>query len=192
MKKAIISLAFGAALLSPVASAHAFEGVYLAPEIGYGSLKIKLETDSGDFSDSKGGVSYGLIGGYRFETGNWVLGIEGRVGKTDANGTFLGVEEKAGREFTISGLVGYDLGGAWTIFATLGYDNLKFTESFMGVTASDTTDGAAVSLGAEYDISSSVALRGTLTGVAYTRTIGPDYKIKPTQSRGTVSAVFHF
>jgi len=189
MNKFVTTMLASGALIAGITSVQAadFGGGYLGAEIGTSEIELKVETTGADVKVSDSGFAYGLFGGYRWDLGGWILGLEGRIGDNDASISGGGVAVSAGREWSASGLVGYQVSSPLVIFATVGYTNLKATATDGTLTESDTVDGAAVSFGLEYAVTEMVSIRGTLTGASY-----DTEDFDTTQSRGTIGAVLSF
>jgi outer membrane immunogenic protein len=101
MKKLLVSAfalaafagpAMAADLYTPVPSMYDWNGAYLGGHAGYlwgdASLRDDEERIGGDFD----GVIGGIIGGWNFQSGNWIFGIEGDFGWTGADGVGGGCE----------------------------------------------------------------------------------------------------
>ena len=85
---AFASPAMAADLYTPAQAMYDWNGAYLGGHAGYlwGDASIKEDfgpSYGGDFDGFIGGV----IGGWNFQSGNWVFGIEGDFGWTGADGT---------------------------------------------------------------------------------------------------------
>ena len=80
--------AMAADLYTPAPAMYDWNGAYLGGHVGYlwGDASITedgLGAGGGDFD----GVVGGIVGGWNFQSGNWVFGIEGDFGWTGADGT---------------------------------------------------------------------------------------------------------
>jgi len=85
---AVTGPALAADLYTPVPVMYDWNGAYLGAHVGYlwGDASLREEEEStggGDFD----GIIGGIIGGWNFQSGNWVFGIEGDFGWTGADGT---------------------------------------------------------------------------------------------------------
>ena len=187
-----LSLALPLALGVTSASAAGLDGLYAGADIGIGTLKY--EVPGTDLSGDDDGLTYGAFGGWRTNfNGNWIGGVEARIGDTDSNIFAGGVTLSSGREWSVSGLLGYQLDPRWMLFGTLGYDNLKLRAHSGPASASDTLDGIRLSLGAEYALTEQISLRGSLDGSAYgNETIAGARFDDITMGRASIAALYRF
>jgi len=103
MKKLLVSAfalaaftgpAMAADLYTPAPAMYDWNGAYLGGHVGYlwGDASITedgLGAGGGDFD----GVVGGIVGGWNFQSGNWVFGIEGDFGWTGADGVGMTTED---------------------------------------------------------------------------------------------------
>ncbi len=77
-----------AADFEPVPTMYDWNGAYLGGHVGYlwGNADVREEFGPGYGGDFDGFIG-GVIGGWNFQNGNWVFGIEGDFGWTGADGT---------------------------------------------------------------------------------------------------------
>ena len=96
MKKLLVSAfalaafagpAMAADLYTPAPAMYDWNGAYLGGHIGYLWGDASLREDGESFGGDFDGVIGGVIGGWNFQSGNWVFGLEGDFGWTGADGT---------------------------------------------------------------------------------------------------------
>jgi opacity protein-like surface antigen len=191
-RTATAAVALSLALGITSAGAATLDGLYAGADIGVGTLKY--EVPGTDLSGDDGGVAYGVFGGWRTNfNGNWIGGAEARLGDTDSDINAGGLTLSSGREWSVSGLLGYQLNPRWMLFGTLGYDNLKLRAHSGPATATDTLDGIRLSLGAEYALTEQISLRGSLDGSAYgNETIAGARFDDITMGRASIAALYRF
>lgn len=131
---------------SYTAPAPAWQGGYLGLYLGYGWATFGTN-HVGDIDDSA--FDLGAYGGYNWQAGNIVYGLEADVGYAWNDGKKRGVKAEQGMEGSLRGRLGYSLGD-WMPYATLG---LAGTQSKIDVsTAGDESKvrlGWTAGIGAE-------------------------------------------
>jgi outer membrane immunogenic protein len=147
------------------ASVFSWTGFYAGGTVGYGSATYR---DSVYF-DGANGFALGATGGYNFQSGNLVVGVEGDLNWTDLTDrhTFAaGVTSKASANtlLTVRGRLGYGVDRA-LIYATGGYagGNVKaqlFDPTLPAVyDSSSWHHGYAIGAGIEYAFTSSLSAK---------------------------------
>jgi outer membrane immunogenic protein len=155
--------------VAPVAYAPTFSwtGVYLGGELGW--IRTDPEYTTGavllgapfvvSSASSKNGLSYGLLAGYNYQTGNLVLGVEGdfqgwTVGKiryTSITGDFLTAQSKWGG--SVRGRIGYAVDHA-LFYATSGAafvsNNTSIPTTGITIDGDGTRVGWTVGAGVDY------------------------------------------
>jgi outer membrane immunogenic protein len=79
--------AMAADLYTPAPTMYDWNGAYLGGHVGYLWGDASLSEDGANGGGDIDGVIGGIIGGWNFQSGNWVFGIEGDFGWTGADGT---------------------------------------------------------------------------------------------------------
>ena len=96
MKKFLVSAFALAAFTGPAMAADPYtpeptmydwNGAYVGGHVGYLWGDASLSEDGANGGGDIDGVIGGIIGGWNFQSGNWVFGIEGDFGWTGADGT---------------------------------------------------------------------------------------------------------
>jgi outer membrane immunogenic protein len=90
------------AVTTPV---NTWAGPYAGIYLGYGWDHFNTNTPVGDVNAS--GVTGGVYGGYNWQSGSWVYGLEGDLGYADANRTTGGLNVKQGMDGSIRGRIGW-------------------------------------------------------------------------------------
>ena len=133
-------------------SISTWSGLYLGLNAGYGFGKS--DWDLPVSTKPKGGL-FGVTGGYNFQTGSWVWGLEtdfGYSGMKDTSACGAGsCETKNTWLGTGRGRLGYAGWQNWMPYLTggLAYGNIKASNTAFS-SASDTRFGYAVGAGVEY------------------------------------------
>lgn len=122
-----------AALLATAAAAPAlaqdggaFNGARVEGVIGYDSFDPSgNDPDGVEIDDNIDGLVYGVQGGYDFDLGNVVVGVEGEF--TDSSGELEDDEDifsiRAGRDLYVGGRVGFKATPSTLIYGKAGYTN---------------------------------------------------------------------
>ena len=137
--------------ITPPPLVTTWTGFYVGLNAGYGWADVSI--DNGPGSDLNGFVGGGQIG-YNWQSGNWVLGVEGDFqGSAQSTsdsafspilGTTLTVDQDIPWLATLRGRLGY-ASGDWLYYVTGGaaWVNYKLTVSIPGTSVeTDTTKGA--------------------------------------------------
>ncbi|GGH58325.1 outer membrane beta-barrel protein [Frigidibacter albus] len=157
---------------APVAAPSNWAGGYAGVVLGYAEDDVDITDDLGVSPDDqpkpKGGLA-GLTGGYNFQSGNWVYGVEADIAKTDLSdkGTFDLTAEEYDVEInsmaTLRGRVGYDM-GRWMPYATAGFAaadaDYSFDTGADTISDGNTMTGYSAGVGAEYAISDNWSAKG--------------------------------
>lgn len=169
MKKTIVVLAAGSALVSAPALAQEVDSTFTGPRVeaivGYDMSKAGSSVDD-DFNDNNDqsidGLLYGVGIGYDFSMGGIVAGIEGEFTDSMAKSTVdagdvetLGFGRvKANRDLYVGARVGAKIGPQMLLYGKGGYTNAKFDVlASDGVTEFNRdidADGWRIGVGAEY------------------------------------------
>lgn len=110
------------------------------------------------------GVNYGVAGGYDFQMGGALVGVEGEIADSSTK-QCVGAQTvaspelcaKAARDLYVGGRVGTVIGGRTLLYAKAGYTNARFklTEDYgdaRTTLGSTNLDGARLGAGAEYAV----------------------------------------
>lgn len=147
---AVPALAQGSAERAP------FTGPHAEVLIGYESL----QGGDDDTDVSEEGLAYGVAGGFDFQLGQFIAGIEGEYGDSDtdfAAGVAAlpggGYELDTGRDIYVGGRVGYAIAPSTLLYLKGGYTNLKLKGRFDNgntiYSDGSTLDGFRVGAGVE-------------------------------------------
>lgn len=82
--------AMAADLYTPAPAMYDWNGAYLGGHVGYLWGDASISEDEERFGGDFDGVIGGIIGGWNFQSGNWVFGFDGDFGWTGADGTGTG------------------------------------------------------------------------------------------------------
>lgn len=127
-------------------NAYSWAGPYLGGNLGYewGSV--------GNNPTKPSGFAGGIDGGYNWQNGPWVFGVEGDINVTGADDTFAPWKFSNPWFGTLRGRVGY----AFSNVLFYGTGGLAFGElkglTFGGVSESHTTAGWTLGLGGEFGL----------------------------------------
>jgi outer membrane immunogenic protein len=110
--------------IEPVVPAFSWSGFYVGGNVGYGWARTEWTGGAGNFTTSPDGFQVGGTGGYNFQTGAFVFGIEGDIDYVDLNGTAVNnlcatCTIKDTWLATLRGRVGYAF-GRWLPYFTGG------------------------------------------------------------------------
>jgi outer membrane immunogenic protein len=128
-------------------NAFSWAGPYLGGNLGYewGTVSNNVTKPSG--------ISGGVQGGYNFQSGAWVFGIEGDLELTGANDTFAPWKFSNPWFSTVRGRVGY----AFNNILFYGTGGLAFGElraQTFGLSESQTSAGWTLGAGTEFGLAS--------------------------------------
>jgi outer membrane immunogenic protein len=126
-------------------NAYSWAGPYLGGNLGYdwGTVSNNVTKPSG--------ISGGIQGGYNFQSGCWVFGIEGDLELTGANDTFAPWKFSNPWFGTLRGRVGY----AFNNILFYGTGGLAFGElraETFGLSESQTSAGWTLGVGTEFGL----------------------------------------
>ncbi len=161
-----------APVVTPVVAPSDWTGFYTGVFLGYADDDADVDDEGGialdDQPNPSGGLG-GITGGYNFQSGQWVYGIEADIAATDLNDT--GSLDAADSEFeidinsmaTLRGRIGYDM-GRWMPYATAGAAAADVDYTFDTPAGSIDDDGTmtgyTVGFGAEYAINDRWSAKG--------------------------------
>jgi len=90
-----------------------------------------------DVSEGDGDLMYGIAGGYDFQAGNAIIGIEAEYADSDVNGTAADVINtgdsfrlNTDRDIYVGARVGFTLSPSTLLYAKAGYTNARFEGRF--------------------------------------------------------------
>ncbi len=188
MKKSTMTITLAAALLSiSVAQASEFSGSWVGAKAGSNRSDVAASGTALQPNFSKAsGNTYGIEGGYNWDKGNFLLGVDGFADfnqKKTHGSTPAGVVNNYG-----SDVYGVDLklglpSGNWLPYAKLGYASSRFTGN--GLTGS--SSGAHLGLGVEYKIAAHWSLAGE-----YTNTSSKSNGTKLNNNNFTIGVNYYF
>lgn len=129
MRKLSLAAALvGTALATPAFAQEEapFTGPHIEGLVGYD-----------DISEGKGAVMYGIAGGYDFQAGGAIIGIEGEFADSDVKGSAADVINtgdsfaiNTDRDLYVGARVGFTLTPSTMLYAKGGYTNAKFEGRF--------------------------------------------------------------
>jgi len=127
-------------------NAYSWAGPYLGGNLGYewGSVSNNATKPSG--------IAGGVQGGYNFQSGNWVFGVEGDLELTGASDTFASWKFSNPWFGTVRGRAGY----AFNNILFYGTGGLAFGElraETFGLSESQTNVGWTLGVGTEFGLS---------------------------------------
>lgn len=156
-----------AALLATAAAAPAMaqdagdmSGFRVEGIVGYDTFDITESdppADGSGIDDNIDGLVYGVQGGYDFDLGNIVVGVEGEF--TDSTGELDDDEDvfsvRAGRDLYVGGRVGFKAGERTLIYGKAGYTNtaIEYDEENgvePAIELNDEVDGLRLGAGVEH------------------------------------------
>jgi OOP family OmpA-OmpF porin len=188
MKKSTMTIALAAALLSiSVAQASEFSGLWIGAKAGSNRSDAAGSGTALQPNFSKAsGNTYGIEGGYNWDKGNFLLGVDGFADfnqKKTHGSTPAGVVNNYG-----SDVYGVDLklglpSGQWLPYAKLGYASSRAT----GTGLTGTGSGAHLGLGVEYKIAAHWSLAGE-----YTNTSSKNNGTKLNNNNFTIGVNYYF
>lgn len=156
---AFIALAGAAGLATPALAQEPAAASFAGPRVE-GIVGWDRSQGYGDHDD---GALYGIAGGYDFQSGNLVLGVDAEVNDStakDCAGAGSAADPrvcaKAGRDLYVGGRVGTVVGGRTLLYAKAGYTNARYKVSYDDgdkITDGRNFDGLRVGAGAEYALS---------------------------------------
>ncbi len=176
------------AYVSPLDTAR-WTGAYIGLGFGYASGQTNVSGDSGIFSiDQTGGVG-AVYGGYNWQLGNLVMGLEAELGTGNydgTSGTGAGlVSSQLNTLATARARAGILLSPAFLVYATGGFawGDMDFTAN--SLTQSEWLQGYQIGAGTELNVAGPWTLRleylytdldsQTLTHGGVTNTYEPDF-----------------
>lgn len=130
-------------------------------------------TAVGPFSDSSTDGLVGVLGGFDFQYGNFVFGIEGDIAFSDASTTF-GPGGSADFDWfgTLRGRAGYLLDPSILLFGSAGFAAADVDLSLAGATLGDTLTGYVVGGGLEAALGGGFTARAEYLFTDYGSTTG--------------------
>ncbi|HEX5337360.1 MAG TPA: outer membrane beta-barrel protein [Gallionella sp.] len=153
MKKNTISIALAAALLSMTAAqASEFSGGWVGGKIG----NNRADISGTPAYNAKNATTYGLEGGYNWDMGGFLLGVDGFY---DWNGkaTHTPVVNYGSDVYGLDAKLGLSSGN-WLPYAKLGYAHARVTGGLTG-----SGNGAHLGLGVEYKFAPHWSVAGEYT-----------------------------
>lgn len=186
-KAALSSMAF----LGATAAVPAFAGGYVEPvsepapvvvqpqQLSFGNwaggyVGAYAATGKDDTSSDLGGPdpngeSAGVVGGYNWQSGRWVYGVEADIGSADYSdeGSINATQDmkvEIDKTASLRGRVGYDM-GRWMPYATVGVSaadaSYKISDAAGTVSKDDDTmTGYSAGFGAEYMLNDQWSVKG--------------------------------
>jgi len=126
-------------------NAFSWAGPYLGGNLGY---------EWGTVSNSgtkPSGIAGGIEGGYNFQSGNWVFGIEGDLELTGASDTFASWKFSNPWFGTVRGRIGYAFNNI-LFYGTAGLAFGELRGETFGLAQSHTSAGWALGVGTEFGL----------------------------------------
>ncbi len=135
-----------------IAPIYTWNGFYVGGHFGGVSSRENVTDSFGGtvLSTDPSGVVGGLQAGYNFQiTRNWLIGIEGELSWTSANGSSLDFHSDHNWYDTLDGRLGYAM-GPWLLYAKAGAAWMNADYSVPGVSVNITRSGWNIGAGAEF------------------------------------------
>jgi OOP family OmpA-OmpF porin len=187
MKKTTLTITLSAALLSiAAAQASEFSGAWIGAKAGTNRTYVSgTGTAALPSQDKKNAETYGIEGGYNWDKGNFLLGVDGFADfnqKKTHNSTPAGTAHYGSDSYGVDFKLGLP-SGHWLPYAKLGYANSRATGN--GFTGS--ASGAHLGLGVEYKFAAHWSLAGE-----YTNTSGKSNGLKLNNDNFTIGLNYYF
>jgi OOP family OmpA-OmpF porin len=187
MKKTTLTIALATALLSiSAAQAGEFTGGWIGAKAGNNRTDVSgAGTAALPTQDKKNAETYGIEGGYNWEKGNFLLGVDGFADfnqKKTHNSIPAGTAHYGSDTYGIDFKLGLPSGN-WLPYAKLGYASSRATGG--GFTGS--ASGAHLGLGIEYKFAAHWSLAGE-----YTNTSGKSNGLKLNNENVTIGVNYYF
>lgn len=126
-------------------------GPYFGANIGYQWTSNGGGPDSSGFTDSMSGVTGGIQGGYNWQNGPWVYGIEADFNLSSASGTFANYQFSNPWFGTLRGRAGYAINSVF-LYGTAGLAFGISTLASGGLSDTSAHVGWTVGAGAEFGL----------------------------------------
>jgi outer membrane autotransporter protein len=136
---------------SPLMPIPTWNGFYVGGHLG-GVTSSETATDINGFTASPdpSGFLGGVQAGYNYQIApNWLIGIEGELSWTSANGSSQGLNSDHRWYDTLDGRLGYVM-GPWLLYAKGGAAWMNADYSIPGLSVNITRDGWNIGAGAEF------------------------------------------
>lgn len=196
MRTTVLAAAALVAGLSTAAMAQsndaAFNGLYFGGQVGYDSYKNNIDDGVNALSLGAQGVEGGIFAGYNYRVNNFVVGLEGQLGLSDAkNHLTVGgdtLTTSARESYGITARAGALVGEGTLAYVHGGWVNTRFkTKDALG-SDSEHLNGWKVGVGLETLVSQNVSLRAEYAYSDYENKNG----FEPKNSSFQVGAAYHF
>lgn len=133
-----------------IAPIYTWNGFYVGGHFGGVTTNESVTDGIVTFNTDPSGVLGGLQAGYNFQVApNWLIGIEGELSWTSANGSSLDFRSDHNWYDTLDGRLGYAM-GPWLLYAKAGAARMNADYSVPGVSVNVTRSGWNIGAGAEY------------------------------------------
>ncbi len=140
-------------IVEPERCAQAFDCFYVGLEFGHIQPNFDeldgLTIGAGDLGLENGNV-YGIFGGYNFQNGNFVYGVEARY--LHVNGTISISDAEFESILDLRGRIGYAFNDALMVYSAAGYSMVEATNGVVDIDL----DGFNLGLGVEYNVTDSI------------------------------------
>lgn len=148
----------------PPSNIERWTGFYFGASLGYGWGTAGIDGTAGSFSFDQSGLTGGVFGGYNWQFGRTVVGIEGDIGTGNLGGSASGVQGAIETDLNAIGSLrlraGYLATPSLLLYATGGFAMADFNFRYQGVTDKSTTlTGYQLGLGAEKMLSTNWTMR---------------------------------
>ncbi len=154
------------------AQVRSWTGLYFGVHGGrfYGHTKVEENGVVTEPDAATNGQVGGLLGGYNWQTGPWVFGVEGDIGYSNAHGNGVrGTTTSSPNQYDVNwiahgrGRIGYDY-NQWLLFVAGGIAVADFTftpgEDIVDVTCGGTFTGFSIGGGVERALAPGLIVRG--------------------------------
>jgi outer membrane immunogenic protein len=150
---------------APIAPEANWSGFYVGGHAGYMWGRSSVWDDEGELFEKDAptnGFVGGVLGGVNWQTGAWVIGLEGDFGWNNAHGTGVVVGSELSNHYDfnwtshVRGRVGYATGNVlWFVAGGLALADFDYTAAFTVTTTSATFTGWTLGVGADFAITPS-------------------------------------
>ncbi len=141
----------------PINASPNWTGFYAGGQLGYADVDLS----AGGNSIDEDGLIGGLVGGYDYDLGNWVVGAGFDYDWTDVTFSGGGLTLDVDSIWRAKLRGGYKIGNG-LLYATAGYAKMEASASGFGVAVSGDDDGYFVGAGYDHLVTDNMSLGGEL------------------------------
>ncbi len=137
-----------------VAAGVDWSGVYAGVDVGYGNITVENTMSP---PGEGNGPMYGVLAGYNYDLGNYVVGAELGYSLTGIEARDIAVIFDTDYVFDLKARLGYEVGST-LIYGVGGYSEVRVSNPFGPETAD--FSGYVLGVGADYQLTDSMAIGG--------------------------------